>query len=115
MVIVFSGCRNATQEARPLVKEWLSHVTDCEVRVGCAQGIDAIVRAECPGVTVYEAEWGKYGKNAGPLRNRKMLEGAHRLVAFWDGRSRGTLDCISQAVELGTDVRIVPIPNMVSK
>lgn len=43
------------------------------------------------------AEWKRYGKSAGPRRNREMLKVAGPncfLVAFWDGRSPGTADCL---------------------
>lgn len=53
-------------------------------------------------VKVYEAEWEKLGRKAGPVRNRTMLE-AHpdaALVAFWDGKSPGTFDLLTQAKTL---------------
>ncbi|MFD1444284.1 hypothetical protein [Thermoactinomyces vulgaris] len=49
----------------------------------------------------YPAEWKKYGKKAGPLRNAKMAENADALVAFWDGKSRGTKDMIETAKRRG--------------
>ena len=39
---------------------------------------------------VYPADWRKYGKKAGMVRNAEMAEVADELVAIWDGRSRGT-------------------------
>lgn len=42
----------------------------------------------------FSAEWDKYGKAAGPIRNTKMGEYADFLVAFWDGKSRGTKNMI---------------------
>ena len=58
---------------------------------------------------VFPANWGDFGKSAGPRRNQHMVDaGAHLCVAFWDGESRGTLDCITRAVKAGIPVRIVP-------
>lgn len=46
--------------------------------------------------TVVPAEWERYGRKAGPLRNRKMLDlEPHLVIAFPGGR--GTRNMISQA------------------
>lgn len=31
-----------------------------------------------------------------------------RAVAFWDGMSKGTIDCLTRCVKAGVEVRIVP-------
>jgi hypothetical protein len=45
-------------------------------------------------------DWEKHGAAAGPIRNREMCEfvAGHGglLVAFWDGKSKGTADCVRQ-------------------
>lgn len=43
-------------------------------------------------VKVYPAEWKKYGKSAGYIRNAQMLEEGKpdKVLAFWDGKSPGT-------------------------
>ena len=46
----------------------------------------------------------KYGRAAGPLRNEKMVECADLVVAFWDGRSRGTKSLIKYAQSRNKDV-----------
>ena len=49
-------------------------------------------------VVVCYADWNKYGKQAGYLRNIQMLDMNPELViAFWDGQSRGTLHTITEA------------------
>lgn len=50
---------------------------------------------------LFRAEWGKYGKSAGPRRNKDMAEFAASfprpsLVAFWNGRSPGTKNMIHE-------------------
>ena len=63
-------------------------------RIGCAV-------LACP------ADWNKHGKAAGPIRNREMLKENPQLVlAFWDGKSRGTQDMIEAAVSKGIPVNI---------
>lgn len=49
----------------------------------------------------YNADWTKYKKFAGPIRNAKMVEehkDAYVGIAFWDGsiENSGTWDCIKQ-------------------
>ena len=56
-------------------------------------------------LTIFPADWEKYGKAAGPIRNKQMADYASErkgyLVAFWDGKSRGTENMIQQAKENG--------------
>lgn len=58
----------------------------------------------------FPADWNKYGKAAGPIRNKEMAlyaaEAKGVLVAFWDGSSRGTYDMITRAEEYGLEVYI---------
>ena len=39
---------------------------------------------------VYPADWKTNGRAAGPIRNAQMAAVADALIAFWDGKSRGT-------------------------
>lgn len=39
-------------------------------------------------------EWDKYGKAAGMIRNKDIVESADEVLAFWDGKSKGTLNSI---------------------
>lgn len=54
----------------------------------------------------YPAEWDRYGKEAGPKRNREMAEGADFVICFWDGKSRGTKSMIKYATLNGKPIRI---------
>ena len=73
---------------------------------GEAAGVDSMARswAEARGLPVekYPADWGKYGKSAGPRRNRQMLyEGKPDIVIAFVNKpiiqSRGTYNMISNA------------------
>lgn len=46
---------------------------------------------------IYYPDWEKYGKMAGYLRNIDIVENADVVLAFWDGKSRGTLHSINLA------------------
>jgi hypothetical protein len=72
---------------------------------GRAKGVDSLGErwAEEHGVTVkpFPADWDKYKRAAGIVRNREMAKYADALVAVWDGKSRGTGDMIKHAREKG--------------
>lgn len=53
---------------------------------------------------VFPAEWDKFGKRAGYVRNEQMALNADVLVAFWDGTSRGTKHMIDLAKKNGLEV-----------
>ncbi len=56
----------------------------------------------------YHADWEKYGKRAGLVRNLEMLDTKPDLVlAFWDGKSRGTAHCIAAAKVRGIPVEVI--------
>lgn len=48
---------------------------------------------------IFPAEWDKYGKKAGYLRNIQIVEAADKVVAFWDGKSPGTRHTIDLALD----------------
>jgi len=87
------------------------HVT--EVVSGLAPGPDSDGKrwAERWGIPVTEfpANWKKYGKAAGPLRNKQMADYGDYLLAFWDGESRGTADMIQRMNLLGKPGYVVTV------
>lgn len=78
---------------------------------GGASGADAYAARACRELglkqQVFYADWGKLGKRAGILRNVEMLdEEPDRVLAFWDGESRGTKHAIDEAFKRGIDVKV---------
>lgn len=62
---------------------------------------------------VFEADWDKYGKGAGPIRNQAMVDsGADYFVAFRYRSSRGTTDCIERAKHAGIPGRVYDLAVM---
>lgn len=53
------------------------------------------------------ADWKASGRAAGPIRNAKMASVAHTLIAFWNGKSRGTKNMIDTATKRGLKVAVV--------
>ena len=64
-------------------------------------------------LTKMSAQWDKFGKSAGYIRNEQMAKYAIEddnigvLVAFWDGVSKGTKHMIDLANKHGLEVHIV--------
>jgi hypothetical protein len=72
-----------------------------EVISGGAKGADTLGERfarinRCP-VTIFKPEWNKYGKSAGFIRNQTIVDNCDMVLAFWDGKSRGTADTIEKA------------------
>jgi len=75
-----------------------------EIISGGANGADKLAEKfvdnmGCIGHMV-PADWEKHGKSAGIIRNNEMLDmGPDIVVAFWDGKSRGTQHTLTEAMK----------------
>lgn len=78
---------------------------------GCARGADTLALRYASenvlDVEEYPAEWDKYGKKAGYMRNVEMAENADALIAFWDGESKGTKHMIDIATNKKIGIRVI--------
>lgn len=78
---------------------------------GCARGADTLglryASENAFDVEEYPADWNKYGKKAGYMRNVEMAENADALIAFWDGESKGTKHMIDIATERNLPIRVI--------
>lgn len=81
-----------------------------EIVSGGARGVDRLGEkcAQELGipVKVFKADWDRYGKGAGHIRNEQMANYANALIAVWDGKSKGTKNMIDCAKRLGLKVHI---------
>lgn len=91
----------------------LANQKDVEIVSGGAMGTDRLGEKYALSHTLmikrFVADWNKYGKAAGPIRNKQMAEYADALIAFWDGKSKGTESMISLAKEHNLKIRIIKI------
>lgn len=78
---------------------------------GGARGVDSIAaswaRRHGFAVIEHKPDYRRYGKAAPHVRNSQIVADADRVVAFWDGKSRGTKSTIDKAVLHGKRVDIV--------
>jgi len=83
---------------------------DAIVVSGGAVGADTVAeqtaRAAGLGVLIFPAQWDRHGKSAGFIRNRRIVEHADRVVAYWNGTSRGAKNTIDLAVKAKKPVMI---------
>lgn len=82
-----------------------------EIVSGAAPGADTLGErfAKEMGCKIkrFPADWDRYKKSAGYIRNKQMAEYADLCVVFWDGKSKGTKLMIDLAREYGLPLRIV--------
>lgn len=55
----------------------------------------------------FTADWQKYGKAAGMIRNQTIVDDSDYIIAFWDGVSRGTKDSIRRASKCKKRYKII--------
>ena len=120
--VIVCGCRDFSD------KELFFHTLDLflkekggkedfEIVTGHAKGADMFAEefATEKGIElkVFKPEWNRYGRGAGPMRNKEMLSYAKEetpfVIAFWDGKSKGTGNMIETAKKNGVETLIIMI------
>lgn len=56
---------------------------------------------------IYLPDWNKYGKSAGAIRNKDIVNNSDMIVAFWDGISKGTAISINLAKKTNKTIEII--------
>lgn len=113
--VIIAGCRDFT--GYELLREKCDYhlqnlrLEDIVIVSGHASGADSLGEryAQERGfqLETYPADWQAHGRAAGPIRNAKMANVAHALIAFWDGKSRGTKNMIETARKYNLKVAVV--------
>jgi hypothetical protein len=113
---MFNDYRKMSESLDDLGFHLINTIDPIEIISGHAPGADALGErfAKSYGypLTIFPAEWNKYGKAAGPIRNEKMAKYAAEadrgiLVAFPIEESSGTMNMIKLAKQYGLEVNIV--------
>ena len=79
---------------------------------GGSRGADSVARGwarrnSVPCTSLY-ADWGRYKKAAGPIRNEKMLFDEHPDIVIAAPGNTGTLDCVRGAKALRIPILLLP-------
>lgn len=110
MKVIVAGSRKITNWTLVIEAMEESKFDIKEIVSGTATGVDrmgeAIARATDTKLTRFPADWDRYGKAAGPIRNRAMAEYADAAVVVWDGESPGSENMIEEMKRLGKPVYV---------
>lgn len=112
MKVLICGSRFYTDYNRIL--QYVRSLENAVIIAGGAKGADtlAVMAAKACSFTFreYPAQWEKYGKKAGPIRNQTMLdmEKPDIVAAFHEDidSSKGTKDMVTRAIKSGVPVMI---------
>lgn len=108
MKVVIAGTRYKDPEKKIPFDDYMSIVNAVknsgfeitEVVSGTAIGVDRLgeqwARANNVPIKPMPANWNKYDKAAGPIRNREMAEYADAAIIIWDGKSTGAFNMINE-------------------
>lgn len=129
ILLIVAGGRDFNNPTllRDSIEEFLSELdfNDLEFVLGGAPGADKLAQdlaeEEALPHLVIPAAWydmtspcvvrenkhGEYNALAGMKRNIKMAERGTHLIAFWDGKSKGTKDMIDQAKKRNLVVKVI--------
>jgi hypothetical protein len=116
MKTIIAGSRSITNEeyVKYCLNEFAEEIPITEVVSGCAKGVDRIgenwAKTRKIPVKQFPADWSNLGKKAGIVRNCKMVDYADVLIAFWDGRSKGTRHVIDYALKKNLKVEVSVYP-----
>ena len=78
---------------------------------GCPRGPDRFAEEfaqlhQIP-TRIFPANWNEHGRAAGFIRNSDIVTACDEVIAFWDHKSKGTLDTINKAKKQNKEVIIV--------
>ena len=115
MRIIIAGSRGVTDKVKVItaltmaLEEWKPREVT-EIISGGARGVDTLAEELANEYKIafreYPADWDKYGKRAGYLRNEQMADAADGLVLVWDGESRGSKHMLDIAKRKGLKVHV---------
>jgi hypothetical protein len=121
MILIVTGSRNISYiRARREIIDFLRGKPQACIYHGNSGNVDLAARdigemwsgySQKP----FDADWRKHGTAAGPIRNRAMVKHAVENgltvmgLAIWDGKSRGTKNCITNMRKLGIEPTIITV------
>lgn len=82
-----------------------------EIVSGGAAGADTLgaefAKAYRLDLKVFLPDWDKHGKSAGFIRNKEIIDYCDEVLAFWDGKSKGTANSIELAAKAKKPTTII--------
>lgn len=117
MNVIVCGSRSITSyDIVASIIEMSGFTIDCIIS-GTAKGVDRLAETWAQEnlipVKRFPADWNKYGKKAGILRNTEMINYVQKnggaVICIWDGKSRGTRHMINACKTLDLKCYIVDL------
>lgn len=103
MKTIIAGSRTIEDYDIVLAAILASNFDITEVVSGTAKGVDILGERFAEDIEIaikkFPADWNKYGKRAGYIRNEEMADYADAAICVWDGESRGTQHMINIATK----------------
>ena len=116
--VIIGGCRdfNDYSIAREFIADTLAQLAISEnitiISGGC-RGADKLGERYATEnglmLEIYKADWIRYKRAAGPIRNKEMVLVSDAVICFWDGQSKGTKSLAELARKNGKAVFIKKI------
>lgn len=112
MKVIIAGSRGFDDYAQlcQVCDHMLQEQSEVEIVSGTAKGADNLgeryARDRGYQVKQFPADWARYGRSAGPKRNKGMASYADALIAFWDGSSAVPKSMIDLATKAGLRVKV---------
>jgi len=108
--IIGSRDFNNYEEMCSFVNEYIKLEFIDNVVSGGAKGADKLgekfaLDNDLP-LLLFKVDWGKYGRSAGIMRNKDIVDKSDIIFAFWDGISKGTKSTINFAKKVNKQVYI---------
>lgn len=112
--IIIAGSRTAPEEDKDISLKVTAIINqlgfeNVEIVSGGAKGADKFAENYAKEMLLpfklFKAEWDKYGKSAGMIRNKQMAEYATHLILIWDGKSKGSANMKKEAEKQGLKIR----------
>lgn len=77
---------------------------------GGARGVDSVAEKTQKKLSredlIFDPDWAKYGRAAGPIRNAQIVDVCDEMHAFWDGASRGTKNAMQLCEKAGKPLTV---------
>jgi RNAse (barnase) inhibitor barstar len=120
MKLAIVGSRSFTdyERFRELLKDFSIENKELASKVdsfisGGARGTDSLAESlakhlDLP-IEIIQARWDVYGRSAGMIRNKELVSKCDYLIAFWDGKSKGTANSIELCKQLGKPYSVIRI------
>ncbi len=119
MKLMVCGSRSITdsswvfQQIDALLTEKQVSLDDLIIVDGGAKGVDTYAAhwANSKNVPIewHRPDWARYGRGAGIVRNKQMVEACDFCLILWDGVSKGTKNDIDLCKKIGKPYKTVTV------